>query len=311
MTLETRPAFFSSVLLSLLSISLLQAEESNLPPDPFGDLAEEERVPDYQMKVDRTRGSFFVPAKDGKYVGGSHFANWHWTMKANRWGNYFVAVKYASVMTTKIGLQVKVGEEALLKGYAPRTGGPEKVDNVIMGFAYLPKTGEYPLMLLTGDKSMDPPFSVKGIELIPAPESEPHGQSIDGLIHLDAKTATTYSEKMRYEPKPEKNCLGFWVDEKDWAEWKFDVSSPGKFQVTLTQGCGNGNGGSEVAVLIDGQTFRFTVEETGGFQNWKERELGVVEFKLEGEHKLAIKPLSKAAKAIMDVQKVVLTPVKE
>ncbi len=311
MILKTRSAFVSAALCLLLNAFFLHAEETNLPPDPFGDLAEEKRVPDYPMKVDRTRGSLFIPALDGKYVGGSHFANWYWTMKAERWGNYFVAVKYASVMTSKIGLQVKVGDEALLKGYAPRTGGPEKVDNVIMGLVYLPKSGDYPLMLLTGDKSKDPPFSVKGIELIPAPENEPHGQSIDGLIHLEAKTATTYSEQMRYEPKPEKNCLGYWVDEKDWAEWKFDVSSPGKFRVTLTLGCGNGNGGSEVAVLIDDRKFRFTVEETGGFQNWKERELGEVEFKLEGEHKLAIVPLNKTGKAIMDVQKVVLTPVKE
>lgn len=303
---------FSPVIpLALVSVLPVFAEETNLPPDPFGSLLAEERIPDYEMEVDRKRGSFLVPAKEGKYVAGSHFANWNWKMKANRWGNYFVAVKYASAMTTKIGIQVKVGEEALLKGYAPRTGGPDKVDNVVVGLAYLPKNGEYPIMLLTGDKSQEPPFSVKGIEFTPAPENKPLGQSIDGTIQLEAKTATTYSEKMRYEPKPEKNCLGFWADEKDWAEWKFDVSTPGKFKVVLTQGCGGGNGGSEVAVLIDGQTLRFKVEETGGFQNWKDRDLGEVDLKIEGEHKLAIKPITKTGKAIMDVQKVVLTPVKK
>jgi len=305
--------FFLGFGMALLSVGihLIQAEESNLPPDPFGHLGKTSEIPDYQLKVDRSRGTFFIPAKEGKYVEGSHFANWSWMMKAIRWGNYFVAVKYSSVMNSKVGLQVKVGDEALLKGYAPRTGGPKKVENVIMGYAYLPENGEYSLTLLTGDKSKDPPFSVKGIEFIPAPESKALGQSIDGSIHLDAKTATTYSEKMRYEPKAVKNCLGFWVDEKDWAEWEFDVSRPGKFKVKLVQGCGGGNGGSEVAVLVDDQVLRFKVEDTGGFQNWKIRELGEVELSVKGDHKLAIKPLQKTGKAVMDVREVLLTPVEE
>ena len=110
---------------------------------------------------------------------------------------------------------------------------------------------------------------------------------------------------MRYEPKAEKNCLGFWTDEKDWAEWKFDITSPGKFKVTVVQGCGGGNGGSEVAVLINDQTLKFTVDETGGFQNWKERDLGTVDLKEIAEHKLAIKPINRTGKAVMDIQKIV------
>jgi hypothetical protein len=101
------------------------------------------------------------------------------------------------------------------------------------------------------------------------------------------------------------------VEEGDWAEWTFDVSSPGKFQVEVVQGCGDGNGGSEVAVLVNGDVLKFEVEETGGFQNWKSRTLGTVEIPHTGEQKLAIKPLKKAGKAVMDIQKVTLTPVKE
>ena len=187
--------FLVAALVLLISPPDFLAEESNLPPDPFKNLDEFPEVSDYKMKVDRTRGTFSVSAKDGKYTPGSHFGNWSWTMKSERWGNYFVALKYASIMPTKIGVQIKVGDDAVLKGYAPRTGGAEKVESMIVGLAYLPKPGEYPVGLLTGDQSNGPGFLIKGVEFIPAPENEPLGQSIDGTVQLEAKTATTYSEK--------------------------------------------------------------------------------------------------------------------
>ncbi len=300
-----------SLLLFLGSFVLATAldAQTNLPPDPFANLGDLPEIPDYDVEVDRKRGTFTVSADDGKYTAGSHFGTWNWDFQSERWGNYYVALRYTSAMGSKVGIQIKVGEKAVLKGYAPRTGGSDKENTLILGTAYLPESGEYRISMLTGDQSNGPGFVVKAVEFIPAPEAEVLGQSIDGVIQLDAKTATTYAKKMRYEPQEKKNCLGFWVDENDWAEWKFDVSTPGKFKVVVTQGCGPGNGGSEVALLVNDQTVKFTVEDTGGFQNWKDRELGIVDLAEVGEHKLAVKPLKKAGKAVMDIQKIVLTPV--
>ena len=307
--MKISPLFCSLVFLSCSTLAQdKEVKATNLPPDPFGDLEKQPEAADYAMEVDRTRGSWSISAKDGTYTPGSHFANWYWTTKAKRWGNYFVTLNYQSV-SPKMGVNVKIGD-AEVKSYAPRTSGDEiKAGSSVMGAAYIPKAGEYPVGLLTGDKSNDESFKVLGLEFSPAPEGDVMGQSIDGHIELLAKTATTYSEMMRYEPKPEKDCLGFWVDEKDWAEWKFDVNMAGKFTVKVVQGCGDGNGGSEVAVLVNDQTLKFKVEETGGFQNWKTREIGEIEFKHAGEHKVAIKPLSKAGKAVMDVKKIVLVPI--
>jgi len=177
-----------------------------------------------------------------------------------------------------------------------------------LGTGYLAEPDEYPAALLAGDQSNVPSFKVKGIRFSPAPESEPLGQSIDGTITLEAKTATTYSEDMRYEPKPEKDCLGMWRNQEDWAEWVFGVNTPGEFELSLKYGCGNGNEGSEVAVLVNDQTFKFTVEDTGGFQSWEEISLGKVKLTTLGENKLATVPLNKKAKAVMDIKKVSLTP---
>ncbi|MEX2579473.1 MAG: hypothetical protein WD342_10480 [Verrucomicrobiales bacterium] len=285
------------------------AGKTNVPPDPFGDLADVEQAPDYSMDVDRSRGAFTLDAEDGKYVAGSHFANWFWNLNLHRWGRYHVGLVYAS-SRPKLGVQVKVGDAAVLKGYAPRTNQLSNDDPLILGAAYLPEKGEHPVTLLTGDESNVPTFQVKGIRFSPAPESDPLGQSIDGTIELEAKSATTYSENMRYEPKEEKNCLGFWTEKEDWAEWVFDVSTPGTFEATIHYGCGSGNEGSEVAVLVNDQTLEFTVEDTGGFQEWKSVELGQVTLEHGGENKLAVVPLDKKAKAVMDIRKIVLTPVR-
>jgi len=303
--------FAAALLLPLLapfSIAFAEEAATNLPPDPFGQLEDVEPVPGYPMKVDRSRGSFVLEAENGEYQPGSHFGNWSWTMEAERWGNYYVGLLYESKQR-KLGVQVRVGQEAVLKGYAPRTNSLKDPEPLTLGTAYISKPGEYPVTLLTGAESNGPAFRVKGIHFRPAPESEVLGQSIDGTVELAAKTATTYAENMRYEPEPEKNCLGFWTSEEDWAEWVFDVSDPGEFELTVRYGCGGGNEGSEVAVLVNDQTRNFTVEDTGGFQSWKKANLGTVSLSGPGENKLAIVPLEKKGKAVMDIREVVLTPV--
>lgn len=296
---------------AILSLSLSSAEEAgttNVPPDPFGDLAAQKEIPDYSVKVDRDRGSFLLDAKEGQYQPGSHFGNWHWTANSAREGNYYVGLKYDS-SRPKLGVQVKIGDIATLKSYAARTNSLSNDKPMILGTAHFPKKGKYPVFLLTGDQSNVPAFKVNGIQFIPAPANEPLGQSIDGMIHLEAKSATTYAEMMRYETKPEKDCLGYWINQEDWAEWKFGVTDPGKFKISITYGCGGGNEGSEIALLANDKTFNFTVEDTGGFQTWKTVDLGTVAFGITGEQKIAIIPQTQAAKGIMDIKEVVLTPV--
>lgn len=298
----------TALLFNLPTVYGQEGSTTNIPPDPFGGIGEEGKAADFTLKVDRTRGAFVLDAKDGSYHPGSHFANWVWNMKLERWGNYYAGLIYDSV-SPKLGVQLKVGNETPLKSYAPRTNALSNDKPLVLGSVYLPETGEYPVMLLTGDQSNVPAFQVKGIHFSPAPESEPHGQSIDGTILLDAKSATTYAEMMRYEPKPEKDCLGYWKLKEDWAEWVFDVSAPGEFELIVHYGCGSGSEGSRVAVLLNDQTVEFDVEDTGGFQSWKEIKLGSVDLEVKGENRLAIVALEKKGAAIMDIKKVMLNPV--
>ncbi|MDB6149299.1 MAG: atsA 19 [Chthoniobacter sp.] len=137
---------------------------------------------------------------------------------------------------------------------------------------------------------------------------KPRVTAASGDIRLHASTAQVHGEKLRYEPQPMKDTLGFWVRVEDWASWSFEVPSAGKYEVELLQGCGKGNGGSEVHLELAGQTLTFTVEETGHFQHFIARTLGAVEL-AAGHQTLAVRPKSKRGAAVMDLRRIALRPV--
>jgi len=133
----------------------------------------------------------------------------------------------------------------------------------------------------------------------------------DGSITLAAHNAVVHGENLRYEPQPHKNTVGYWTNKDDWCEWQCYVEQPGKYEVRILQGCGKDQGGSEVEVRIGDQSLAFTVEDTGHFQNFKERTLGTVTLAASQVHSLQIRPRTKAAAAVMDVRQVKLIPVVE
>ena len=130
-----------------------------------------------------------------------------------------------------------------------------------------------------------------------------------GDIRLHAKDARIHAQSMRYEPQPNKDVLGFWTSAADWADWEFDVTTPGVYEVEIQQGCGKGSGGAEVAVLIGEQALVFTVRDTGHFQSMIQLSIGQVELPT-GTHKLAVKPRTKPGVAVMDLRRVVLRPIR-
>lgn len=131
-----------------------------------------------------------------------------------------------------------------------------------------------------------------------------------GRIVLHSSKAKAHGEKLHYEDPENKNTLGFWVNPADWASWDFEVQQPGTYAIHIWQGCGQGSGDSEVEIKCAGQSSRFKVEDTGHFQNFKEREIGKVSFDKAGPQTLEVRALSKPGVAVMDLRQVVLVPVK-
>lgn len=135
---------------------------------------------------------------------------------------------------------------------------------------------------------------------------QPHS---DGNIQLHARDASVHGTTIRFEPQPEKDTIGYWSKVNDWVSWKFALPKPGAYSVEVLQGCGKGNGGSEVEITVGDQApLPMTVEDTGHFQKFIPRGVGSINLGA-GEHTLAIRAKTKKAGAVMDVRQVTLKPV--
>jgi arylsulfatase A len=126
-----------------------------------------------------------------------------------------------------------------------------------------------------------------------------------GAVILHARDAKIHGSKLRYEPQPHKDTIGFWVQRDDWAEWEFTAPA-GAFEVQLLQACGNGSGGSEVEVAVAGRTLTLKVAETGHFQRFVPRIVGTVAIEQAGRATLSVRAKTKPGGAVMDLRRVVL-----
>ncbi len=145
---------------------------------------------------------------------------------------------------------------------------------------------------------------------MPNPDWEPSPipAPAQGPITLHSRNAFVHGEVLRYEPQPFKNTLGWWARPQDWAEWIFDLPTPGRYSLEILQGCGKGSGGSEVAFSVANQTLVTTVLDTGHFQNFTNRTLGTLDLPA-GRHSLQVRPRTKPGGAVMDLRQVVLHPI--
>ena len=145
--------------------------------------------------------------------------------------------------------------------------------------------------------------------LLPS-ETKPITSQTDGSYFLPAHMATAKGEKIRYEPQSYKNTVGYWVGKNDFASWSLNVETAGKFNVAILQGCGKGQGGSDARISVSSvesektnAVVDFQVLETGHFQNFQWRTIGVVDLGA-GLQTLKIEPTKFANKALMDVRAV-------
>lgn len=251
-----------------------------------------------------TRGVIHIPMADVKRMSAQHWEQFDCiTFKAKRWGKYEVRVTY-TLRHASLGTQFRIAGQSLKKPLMATS----KPKQMVYGQVNITEPGQCPFTLYIAATGAEAGFEIQAISLVPAPEGPAPTQAADGGLVLEAKSATTWSENMRYEPKAEKNCLGFWTSADDFAEWGFDVVKPGRYKVSVVQGCGGGNEGSEVAVKCAGQELKFIVKDTGGFQKWSEVAVGEIEIKEKGTQYLTVDPVTKKKTAVLDVSKVVLTP---
>ncbi|HXJ61677.1 MAG TPA: hypothetical protein VNU68_33975 [Verrucomicrobiae bacterium] len=231
-----------------------------------------------------------------------------WKYKPTRWGKYDVELVYSADGGEGTELEIEVAGQKLAVT-RPSTGTWYRYRTLPVGRVYLAKAEPFTVSVLCKTLRGAAALNLKAILLRPAPEGQPIVQAPSGTVTLAARDALTHSTMMRYEPATNKNCLGFWVNPSDWAEWEFAITHPAVFEVEVWQGCGKGNGGSEVTVVADAERLSFVVEDTGHFQNFIPRRIGQVHLASAGTHTVSVRPVKKTAAAVMDIRQIRLVPV--
>jgi len=293
----------ASLFLALFTPPLQSAEAGVAAgASALGDFGSEEPIERADLP---SRGilNFKIEDKNKTFVPAEHWEQYNFPFKAKRWGKYSVRITYI-LKSPSLGVQFKFGEDRLKKQLVSTAGRPR---HAWLGEIYIPAAGDHFMALYTPNGVAWSTFELVEISLVPSAEGGEIKQMGDGSVQLLAKDATTWSENMRYEPKPEKNCLGFWTMPEDFAEWEMKVDKPGRYTVTVHQG--SSTGGTAVAVQFADQNLQFTVKNTGDFHKPEPVTVGEVKVEKPGTYRLALKPQKKSGGAIMDVQKVVLTPV--
>ena len=231
-----------------------------------------------------------------------------WNYKPTRWGRYDLELVYSADGTQAVELELEAAGKKFTV-LRPPTGSWYRYQVLSVGRLYLAKAEPFRVVVSCPTLRGGAALNLKAVILRPAPEGQPVQQETSGAVTLAARDAITHSTVMRYEPATNKNCLGFWVNARDWAEWEFNMTTPRTFEVEVWQGCGKGNGGSEAVVEVAEKRFTWTVEDTGHFQNFVPRRVGRVRLATPGTYSLAVRALRKQGAAVMDIRQVRLVPV--
>lgn len=146
---------------------------------------------------------------------------------------------------------------------------------------------------------------------LPLPEelNQPVTAGITGELVLEARMGRPTGEKLQFEPLPHKNTVGYWVNPKDFVEWPIRIDRPGDYEVRILQGCGTGQGGSDIAVSVADQELGYQVVETGHFQNFRWHSAGTLRQLAAGTATLKIGVRKLAKNAVMDIRQIRLIPV--
>jgi hypothetical protein len=186
--------------------------------------------------------------------------------------------------------------------YQPELGKPIYVDTDTSKVAPAPTFDIIRARLANWREAMDTMVS-PAVQKQVRPATAP-----TGFLILPARTAVVHGSTLRYEEKPEKNTLGYWTKAEDSASWDFELPAAAKYQVELLVGCGRGSGGSTVEIKAASGSLLFTVPETGHFQNFVPRKVGVLEL-AAGKNTISVVPKIKAGAAVMDLRRITLTVV--
>ncbi|NJL19546.1 MAG: hypothetical protein HC901_04745 [Bdellovibrionaceae bacterium] len=86
-----------------------------------------------------------------------------------------------------------------------------------------------------------------------------------------------------------KEQIEGWTESKDYVEWVFQISKPGRFKIMAEVALEKD---STMTCSVEGQSrAQVSLEGTGGLETFQTRELGTLEIKDAGTHALTLRPV--------------------
>lgn len=146
-------------------------------------------------------------------------------------------------------------------------------------------------------------LDVRGLPVVENPVAQ---QNADGSIQLHAVDADVHGEQVKYESGGGKDNLGYWFVPTDWASWTFNVTKPGRFEVTAEIAA---EASGTFTVDAGGGKLTATAPKTGSYTTFQKVTLGTLEIPRAGVTTLAVHPVS-AGWQPMNLKSIRLEPAK-
>lgn len=124
-----------------------------------------------------------------------------------------------------------------------------------------------------------------------------------GIIRLDAEDAFPDGDTLRREKLgPQgQTTWGSWKDWDDALEWAISVDTPGRWQVRMTIACPRRQAGTPIRLTIGEQAIDARVEQTDGWEDFRQFDLGVVEITDIGDAVVRLEPTGRPRDAVANV----------
>jgi len=156
--------------------------------------------------------------------------------------------------------------------------------------------------------SPDPISSTVVLKISGAPvvETQLQKQAADGSLMLRGSDAEVHGSQLQYESGNGKDNLGYWMDPGDWAEWRFEVTAPGKFEVTAEIAA---QGSGSFTVRAGDGSIEGKAPNTGSYTKFETVPLGTITISTAGKNSLSVRPIANGWQP-MNLKAIKLTPVK-
>jgi alpha-L-fucosidase len=132
------------------------------------------------------------------------------------------------------------------------------------------------------------------------------GVSASGVVTLVAPDATLDGPALQFEDKYQ--ALGFWTSRDAWASWTIDAPA-GRYSVDVDVSCLPASAGSQAVVLVGATPLTLAVPSTGGWGEFQMVRAGEAQLP-GGPVTVKVMPGAEMTNALMNLRRVVLTPVK-